>query len=554
MDSTYLPCFLQRPNSCNKCGLGIDSLSEMSRHRRQCQGAGDRGEGGGGGGDHLEDGASYDGSEAASESGDRRDESLVIFPKKKIKGNLSYSNEHIGTVRGTIVKVIPEKRIGFIKTDTENLSGPCDYKNIFFHLNNVENKTAQKIELSAGSQVHFVLDKNPKDVSKPAARLVFVDRSSILTSKQRKEDIRIGWWDGTIVDAQEKYYFIRPSRPLPGAYNQNKDVYAKADLIPKILPKPRTGYILKFNFIRLKNCHFISFYSDTVQFFPGSRNPDKPEARSLIVLQYKGRAGEEIEDILSEATAQVKDEIANAAGFSKSKAFWDLLFSERNTGSISHQLMFLHLVLTSLEQLGLDNQLKDMVEIIKNVELFSEDGSLSNVVKTNLDHLDQIMELLFIISKVSPQFLMGAQTFMEEIKKVIRNDEMYVLIPWLIKFLKLSLSLNNSSDGKFDWCKKAVVPSADEMLGTPLENDSNLHPVRRDSAYSSSEEYMDTNFRLLRTESFASIQQGIQNLLSGELDERDMNVYYNIKVVGYRSTSRSLNIGVSFNTIKPIRY
>ena len=274
----------------------------------------------------------------------------------------------------------------------------------------------------------------------------------------------------------------------------------------------------------------------------------------MIVLQYKGRAGEEIEDILSEATAQVKDEIANAAGFSKSKAFWDLLFSERNTGSISHQLMFLHLVLTSLEQLGLDNQLKDMVEIIKNVELFSEDGSLSNVVKTNLDHLDQIMELLFIISKVSPQFLMGAQTFMEEIKKVIRNDEMSVLIPWLIKFLKLSLSLNNSSDGKFDWCKKAVVPSADEMLGTPLENDSNLHPVRRDSAYSSSEEYMDTNFRLLRTESFASIQQGIQNLLSGELDERDMNVYYNIKVVGYRSTSRSLNIGVSFNTIKPIRY
>ena len=252
MDSTYLPCFLQRPNSCNKCGQGIDSLSEMSRHRRQCQGAGDRGEGGGGGGgDHLdpEDVTSNDGSEAASESGDRRDESLVIFPKKKIKGNLSYSNEHIGTVRGTIVKVIPEKRIGFIKTDTENLSGPCDYKNIFFHLNNVENKTAQKIELLAGSQVHFVLDENPKDVSKPAALLVIVDRSSILTLRQKKEGIRIGWWDGTIVDAQEKYYFIRPSRPLPGAYNQNKDVYAKADLIPKILPKPRNRYILKFNII-----------------------------------------------------------------------------------------------------------------------------------------------------------------------------------------------------------------------------------------------------------------------------------------------------------------
>ena len=81
---------------------------------------------------------------------------------------------------------------------------------------------------------------------------VFVDRSSMLTFRQKKEDIRIGWWDGTIVDAQEKYYFIRPSRPLPGAYNKNKDVYAKADLIPKILPKPRNRYVLKFKIIRLR--------------------------------------------------------------------------------------------------------------------------------------------------------------------------------------------------------------------------------------------------------------------------------------------------------------
>ena len=81
----------------------------------------------------------------------------------KIKGNVFYSSGH--TVRGTIVKVIPEKRIGFIESDMGNINGG---KNIFFHLNNVENMTAQKIDLSAGSQVHFVLDENPKDESKPA--------------------------------------------------------------------------------------------------------------------------------------------------------------------------------------------------------------------------------------------------------------------------------------------------------------------------------------------------------------------------------------------------
>ena len=67
-------------------------------------------------------------------------------------------------------------------------------------------------------------------------------------------------------------------------------------------------------------------------------------------------------------------------------------------------------------------------------------------------------------------------------------------------------------------------------------------------------EYIDTYFRLLRTESFASIQRGIKQLLSGELDDRDMNVYYKIQVVGYTVTSRSLNIGVAFETIKPVRY
>merc|ERR1712142_723182 len=49
------------------------------------------------------------------------------------------------------------------------------------------------------------------------------------------------------------------------------------------------------------------------------------------------------------------------------------------------------------------------------------------------------------------------------------------------------------------------------------------------------------------------MQQGIKSLMSGELDERDMGVYYNVQVAGFRVARSSFNIAVRFETIKPIK-
>ena len=51
------------------------------------------------------------------------------------------------------------------------------------------------------------------------------------------------------------------------------------------------------------------------------------------------------------------------------------------------------------------------------------------------------------------------------------------------------------------------MPVAEEFMGTPLEKDSHLKAVRRNSPYASEEEYMDTYFRLLRVECFSAIQK-----------------------------------------------
>jgi hypothetical protein len=52
-----------------------------------------------------------------------------------------------------------------------------------------------------------------------------------------------------------------------------------------------------------------------------------------------------------------------------------------------------------------------------------------------------------------------------------------------------------------------LVPRAKELTGTALEENTRLRAVRKDSPYSSEEEYMDTYFRLLRADCFSAIQK-----------------------------------------------
>ena len=52
-----------------------------------------------------------------------------------------------------------------------------------------------------------------------------------------------------------------------------------------------------------------------------------------------------------------------------------------------------------------------------------------------------------------------------------------------------------------------LVPGAEELMGSALENDPHLNAVRRNTPYDSEEEYMDTYFRLLRADCFAAIQK-----------------------------------------------
>ena len=64
-------------------------------------------------------------------------------------------------------------------------------------------------------------------------------------------------------------------------------------------------------------------------------------------------------------------------------------------------------------------------------------------------------------------------------------------------------------------------------------NDSlQLQPIRQRGPYASPIEYFEIMFRLLRADCFHSLKEGINKFLNNTLDKRDLNVYFDVRIVG----------------------
>ena len=81
------------------------------------------------------------------------------------------------------------------------------------------------------------------------------------------------------------------------------------------------------------------------------------------------------------------------------------------------------------------------------------------------------------------------------------------------------------------WKELPLIPSKPELVVDSISYAS-LSPVKVSKPYLSIDEYVDTYFRLLRTDCFDAIRVGISKLMRGKLDLRDMNVYDNVSIEG----------------------
>ena len=101
------------------------------------------------------------------------------------------------------------------------------------------------------------------------------------------------------------------------------------------------------------------------------------------------------------------------------------------------------------------------------------------------------------------------------------------------------------------WKELPFIPTDHELAGNLVEEDKHLSPVK--NSYSDPESYMDTYFRLLRAETFSAIQHGIKELKACELDERDMNVYYNIHLAGFEIKHGGFSLAVHFTPFRKVK-
>ena len=261
-----------------------------------------------------------------------------------------------------------------------------------------------------------------------------------------------------------------------------------------------------------------------------------------------------MDDLLCHLNKQILENSSLAGQISLNEALWRLVFKSEEFKISSFALLVA--VIIALDNNRMTSMLSEMAEMVKQQNLMSGAQiyveTWSKNIKVNIKNLQEFSSSLVILTKANIDFIDVAVQILEDFSLQVKNQAnlLQIVIMDLLTLVKLSVEQNRG-----DICHKisSIIPTTDELCGTPLENDTNLSSVRRNSPYPSGEEYIDTYFRLLRTESFAAVQRGIKDLLDGKLDERDMSVYYDVKVVGYSSASQSFNICVSFKTNRTVR-
>ena len=332
--------------------------------------------------------------------------------------------------RGFVVNFDSEKCFGFIKSD-------AGWKyNIYFHLSKVVNSLETDVIIQKGSKVRYDVQPDSKD--KPKASIVYLDIQSVSQTSGIKGSGG-NWLKGEIVDKKEHFCFIRPSEPLPRAYPDDKDVY------------------LSLKFV---SSHSLALdLGDLVEFRLGARNPEKPEASSFKVLNYKSKDSNDLISFMEEESKIIKEKPNIAGELLSERGLW-LTLSEQasilqDENSSNHNFphfvkIFLDFLVTVLGNASVHKQAaKELVKTLSETSFFKPEGGLLKLVEEGLGDTNTICEALFNMVTVYPEYNATCSTILEAQGNKEYSD---VLQSWLIKFYKLALchnrELNMSTTGK----------------------------------------------------------------------------------------------------------
>ena len=320
---------------------------------------------------------------------------------------------------------------------------------------------------------------------------------------------------GRICSLKDGYGFIRPSDKLPEDYPQSKDVHF---------------YLNKLS------CGFMPLsIGDEVEFTLGTKDKDRPMAIKLQITRFRRRNITEIRKYLHSVGEQLEDLKSNKEGITDgmkmdenamltSEFFvilltclptWNCVFSCTDLNDKDVQLL-LTLILEIEEYCPLEGIFQKAIKVISNSNFFSvtrgrfKDFIASSVQKNDMNSIMVIQAFLLMLLRYCPE----KSRAVAKLVKPLASEGNCIGCKFMHNLLKEAAKMSTGDIADMAWEELPLVPSTEELLFSPLEG-GNLEPIKKVGCYNSTEEYMDTYFRLLRADCFYALKKGIREMMSG---------------------------------------
>lgn len=504
---------------------------------------------------------------------------------------------------GEVAVLVADKGFGLIRV-------VCDPRQVFFHLQQVVNRSLLDVELKVGSKVQFCRKPTKPDCrtlaeDKPKALLVFVglesdsekcqlatsdggeDKSAVVGLSQvdrvdKSQQPARGWRLSQVVDVLPDGggYLLKE---VAESATHALQVHLDPGLLPKCLPDLEVGDEVQFMFDT--NSYPSSAGDETVS----QREFQGPRARRVQVLRFMPRTSAYLARFLNQLTAESTQGSEGGGGalpsatltqlLAAARPLWRLLLeaAELDDDLLGEQVR--SLVRRDLTEavVRMRETARSLAKDLVELPYFSDTGPLaghiqdlvtqsslidgpmsgSTVVGDQLAaavRLTSVCSLLESLLAAEPGLACRLRPLVSALSRCAPSPE---LLAWICRMFELSAAGADSVlMAEMSWDRMQSLPEAQELMGPTLDKDPRLKAVRRNEPYASEEEYMDTYFRLLRVDCFSAIQKGIKRLLKGKLDERDMKVFYRISLVGCHTADGGeggLLLALTFHTLQTVR-
>ncbi|XP_076365925.1 NFX1-type zinc finger-containing protein 1-like [Tachypleus tridentatus] len=500
---------------------------------------------------------------------DRKEE--IITEDSKTLQNLKHTatNRKEFKLFGRVVKVIHNKRFGFIKP--QEILPEYTQKDVHFNFSVIQ----PSCNVKEGDHVFFTLD--PASSTKPTALTVWKDeqpqtcrkigrekmsRSNSISSSCPENSLEGNEKPGTCNEGSVTYNYQQFQFQMKGSV--------------KILKSENIGFlkVLGESGKRVNNdVYFVPAkvlstfipleVGDIVEFSLNDKNVEKPSAFQVRLTHCKMRSVEVIEHylkriytfLLSGPEEEQNDIPTDIINILYALPVWKCIGNCKNMSFDMIKMLIRTLCALKSQTPSYSGLFKSVLQTLGETEFLNLwKGNLKWFIdnlssETTWENLLDLQQFLVMLVQNVPE---KSQAVVNSLKPLLQKSE-HPVQKLLYALLKEMIKSSNGNVDDMEWNELPLIPPTSELFSGPLETYSNLRRVNTERPYSSSEDYMDIYFRLLRADCFDALKKGITNFLSGTLDVRDMKVYYDVYLVGLQVTSQGLAVALKLKPLQPVK-